>query len=255
MSKKKFFVVSDVHGYYSILKESLDKAGFDENNENHWLIVCGDAFDRGREPLQMLSFLMSLPRKILIRGNHEDLLESMCFRGYAMSHDKSNGTLQTVKDMVPKCTDLGNAMEAVLFLTKDYRESLLNYFETKNYIFVHGWIPCEKISGDSKPWWQMYKTHEYNPDWRNCNDVEWESARWTCGIRRGLESIIEPNKTIVCGHWHCSAGYVLTGEAEHEFDTGAIWEPFKSEGMIAIDRCTAHTGEINVLVIEDEFLE
>jgi hypothetical protein len=40
-----------------------------------------------------------------------------------------------------------------------------------------------------------------------------------------------------------------------EFEEDAIWEPFEAPGMIAIDRCTVHTGEVNVLVLEDDLLE
>ena len=40
-----------------------------------------------------------------------------------------------------------------------------------------------------------------------------------------------------------------------EFDEDAIWDPYYSDGGIAIDACTAHPGKVNVLVIEDEFLE
>ena len=43
--------MSDVHGFYSILKDELDKAGFIQNNNNHTLIICGDLFDRGPEAL------------------------------------------------------------------------------------------------------------------------------------------------------------------------------------------------------------
>ena len=44
----KFFVVSDIHGFYDIFIDALDKAGFDKNNEEHYLICCGDYFDRGK---------------------------------------------------------------------------------------------------------------------------------------------------------------------------------------------------------------
>jgi hypothetical protein len=40
-----------------------------------------------------------------------------------------------------------------------------------------------------------------------------------------------------------------------EFEDDAIWEPFIHDNIIGIDRCTAYTGEVNVLVLEDEFLE
>lgn len=46
----KFFVISDVHGYYDEMVQTLEAAGFDPNNEEHWLISCGDEIDRGSEP-------------------------------------------------------------------------------------------------------------------------------------------------------------------------------------------------------------
>jgi hypothetical protein len=43
---------------------------------------------------------------------------------------------------------------------------------------------------------------------------------------------------------------------EHEeFGDTAIWRPFKAKGIIAIDRCTAHTGNVNVVVLEDDLLD
>jgi hypothetical protein len=109
----------------------------------------------------------------------------------------------------------------------------------------------------------------YNSEWRNSSDEAWEAARWINGIDAGyLKKVIEPGKTIVCGHWHCSYGHywkavkksiengdtIFEAEAS-EFDENAIWEPFKANGIMAIDRCTAHTGEVNVIVLEDELLE
>ena len=77
-----------------------------------------------------------------------------------------------------------------------------------------------------------------------------------------LQGFVEPNKTIVCGHWHCSYGHMMDDMAINgmfncidEFGKTAIWEPYYRDGIIAIDRCTAHTGEVNVLVLEDDFIE
>ena len=74
---KKLFVVSDIHGHCTILSEALDRAGFDRRNPDHLLICCGDYFDRGTENMEVLQFLERLPRKILIRGNHEDMLKKL----------------------------------------------------------------------------------------------------------------------------------------------------------------------------------
>ena len=41
----KFFVVSDIHGFYNELIKAVSSAGFDKNNKNHTLIICGDLFD------------------------------------------------------------------------------------------------------------------------------------------------------------------------------------------------------------------
>ena len=76
---KKFFVISDVHGFYNEMKKSLYKAGYRKSNKNHILIVCGDIFDRGPDSVKIYNFLKSLPRnrRVLIRGNHEMLLKKL----------------------------------------------------------------------------------------------------------------------------------------------------------------------------------
>ena len=62
----KLFCVSDIHSFLEPLKKSLNDAGFDKNNPEHYLLVCGDCFDRGNESEELLYFLMSLERKILV---------------------------------------------------------------------------------------------------------------------------------------------------------------------------------------------
>lgn len=253
----KFFVTSDIHSFYTPLKKALDEAGFNPNDENHYLVVCGDVFDRGNESKEVLRFLMGLERKILIKGNHDILLEELCMRELPYSYDSHNGTKRTVLDLGgtgsfdERCRTTWNKTAA-------YRNLLVNYFETQNYIFVHSWIPTnvEYDSSASKPWYQVGKKFTWMEDWRNANDVEWEEAMWDNPFVRYFEGLNQTGKTIVFGHWHCSAGYVLDSNSEvSEFGADACWEPWYNHGVIAIDRCTAHTGEVNVLVLEDEFLE
>lgn len=257
----KFFVTSDIHSFYTPFKEALDEAGFDPNNESHWLISCGDVFDRGAESVEVLKFLMGLERKVLVKGNHDILLEELCMRGFPYSHDKHNGTTRTVQDISGKQSayDFHDACEMTWNKTAAYRDLLVNYFETKNYIFVHSWIPTEVTYDEraSKPWHQVGKTHSYKEDWRNANDVEWEEAMWGNPFVLADQDLNKTGKTIIFGHWHCSAGHVMLGNCANEFEDYqgyTIWEPCYFKNTIGIDRCTAHTGEVNVLVIEDEFL-
>ena len=264
--KQKFFITSDIHSFYTPLKKALDEKGFDPDNKDHWLIVCGDAFDRGDESEKVLHFLMSLERKILVKGNHDILLQDLCERKYPHYHDYSNGTAKTV-------FDLGAGIEGVPFAeccnitwnrTAAYRDLLVNYFETKNYIFVHSWIPTHiEYEGTTKPWYQQDKRHTYMEDWRDGNDIEWEDAMWGNPFYKWQDGLNQTGKTIVFGHWHCSTGHSLFSTLNKsgndvecgisEFEDDAIWEPFIHDNIIGIDRCTAHTGEVNVLVIEDEF--
>ena len=53
---KKIFVVSDIHGHCTLLQKALERAGFDDANEDHLLICCGDYFDRGTENAEVMKF-------------------------------------------------------------------------------------------------------------------------------------------------------------------------------------------------------
>ena len=254
----KLFVTSDIHSHFKPFKESLDKAGFDPHNENHWLIVCGDVFDRGPDSVELLKFIMSLERKILVKGNHDILLDELCMRGFPYSHDKHNGTTRTVQDISGKQSayDFHYACEVAWNKLARYRELLVNYFETQNYIFVHSWIPTEVTYDEraSKPWHQIGKTYSYKEEWRTATEKEWEEAMWGNPFILASQDLNKTGKTIVFGHWHCSAGHRMLGNCNNEFEY-AIWEPCYFKNTIGIDRCTSHTGEVNVLVLEDDFLE
>lgn len=257
----KLYVVSDIHSFFTPFKKALDDAGFNPEDKTHWLIVLGDAFDRGPESIEVFKYLMTLERKVLVKGNHDTLLEDLCMREYPYYHDTSNGTVQTVLDLGGAFT--GRPFDACCSVVWNkmarYRELLVNYFETENYIFVHSWIPMN-VTYDktaSKPWHQKGKTYSYKEDWRNANDVEWEEAMWGNPFYHAQDGLNQTGKTIVFGHWHCSLGHAIDNKFKiGEFEPNSIWEPYynKEQGIIGIDRCTAHTGEVNVLVLEDEFL-
>ena len=250
----KFFVVSDIHSYYSALKKALDEAGFDRNNPEHWLISCGDAFDRGYESEEVLHFLISLERKILVKGNHDILLEECCVREIPYSYDFSNGTVRTIND-------IGGAGEGYPFeeccnntwnRTAAYRASLVNYFETENYIFVHSWIPITTITGAN----DQYKIF-YKEDWRAATRPEWEEAMWGNPFFKAQDGMNKTGKYIVFGHWHCSLGHLISSDGElSEFGENACWDIYRNDDwkIIGLDKCTAYTGKVNVLVIEDNFL-
>jgi serine/threonine protein phosphatase 1 len=248
----KFFAISDIHGFYDEMKAALDNAGFDENNPDHWLVGCGDYFDRGQQPGKVMKYLHNLPRKILIRGNHEELLVDCCKRGQAWSHDVSNGTAGTIWCIGFGCNDFDEMCDYTLKRTKPFLNSMVDYFETQNYIFVHSWIPV--INKDGLPaHYTRDRSFAFNPNWRKANKRDWSNARWGNPFDMAAQGLL-PDKAVVFGHWHCSAGWAKAEDIS-EFGPDAKFEPYYGEGFIGIDACTAHSGKCNVVVLEDQFLE
>ena len=251
----KLFVISDMHSYLTPTLKALKDAGWDENNPNHIIIVCGDALDRGNETAEMVEWLIDLINKgklIYVKGNHDTLMQQMLDRGYAEWHDKQNGTQKSYYQLLNAHTDMMNGRrpdEIVREVLQPLYNKMVNYFETKKYIFVHSWVPLKKIG---------YDRYTYIEDWRNADDVEWNDAMWGNPFWHAQDGLNQTDKTIVFGHWHCSLGHLCDSKGElSEFGEDAIWEPYFNEeqGIIGLDRCVAHTGEINVVVLEDGFLE
>ena len=260
---KRYFVVSDVHSFFCSLKEALDQKDFSMDNEKHILVLLGDAFDRGSETEALAEFLLSLydkKRLIYIQGNHEELLMKVLHKlssggdpiDIAMSYHAKNGTWQTVLDLsgMAEKDAIRFPLELVsrVMATRVYREllpSMVNFFETKEYIFVHGWIPTMTEKEDPFG-------YQYNPFWREVGELEWRDARWMNGMMLGARyGITEPDKTIVCGHFHASWGHCHVDHACSEWGEDAIFTPFYSKGIIALDACTAHTKKVNCFVFDE----
>jgi predicted phosphodiesterase len=249
----KLFCLSDIHGFYDEMIEALDAAGFDKDNPDHYLISCGDCFDRGEKPEEVMDYLAALERAILVKGNHEDLFMDCVERGYPLDHDIHNGTDRTILRLGGDLRmDFQVASWIAYRKAKDFIYSMCNYFETQNYIFVHGYVPI--AFDDSFPeWYQEDRIQNSIKNWRNGTDSQWESARWFNGIQLAHDGFT-PDKTVVFGHWHCSLAWALeTGTPE--FGPGSKFAPFYGDRFIAIDGCTAYTKKVNVIVINDELIK
>jgi serine/threonine protein phosphatase 1 len=246
----KLFVCSDIHGFYDEFKKSIEEAGFDQNNPDHWLVGLGDYMDRGRQPRQVMQYLRNLPRKVLLRGNHEKLILDCCYRGEAYMHDLSNGTAQTITDL----STYGYFPEDcsyVLPKMKVYYSEMVNYFETEHYIFVHSFIPV--INKDGLPAHYTHNRHfEYNPDWRNASQKDWEDATWGNPFDMIKNGLNQTGKTIVFGHWSVEDKWA-EDENRTAFDENARFDTYYGDSYIGIDATTAYSKKVNVLVLEDSF--
>ena len=241
----KYFVCSDIHGYYDEWQTALKQNGFDMNNQQHKIIICGDLFDRGHQPKEIIDFILAHKDKfIIIRGNHEDWMQEMIDRNYNTRRDLSYGTAYTIVDLYPDYMVTETNLKKIAKVTglQEVLDMCVDYFETKEFVFVHGWIPTNN--------------NKYDKNWRNATKKEWDKARFCNPVEMFKNKLFEPNKTIVCGHWYCSAfWHELNPNQYDEFGPNEKFDPFITKEMIAIDTCTDHTKKVNIIIINEKILK
>lgn len=256
---KKYFVMSDIHSFYYEMMSALEQKGFEYDNPDHIVIVCGDLFDRGDQAKQCFRFVqeMFLQRRLVyIFGNHEGLLleciGELTSRGVVYNHHVQNKTIDTVAqlsginrfDLQAGFFDREQLEKAMKPFVDFMALALTDYFEKGDYVFCHAWVPCEESGLITDNW----------------RDGDWSQARWPNGMwmwYKGREYNTNFTKTIVCGHWHTSWGhcYLHRDGTEFPHQNTKNWQksfaPFVDEGIIAIDACTAYTGFCNCVVFDE----
>ena len=235
----RYFITSDLHSYFKVLNTELKKQGFDKDKDT--LITLGDNFDRGKESWKMYRFLSTLPNVILVRGNHEDLLEELVNRGFPLDHDFHNGTTRTISDIskhYAKMKDL--YVYELIHIFKD--TSFYNWFKSTKWV--------DKVEFNN-----LILTHATAP---NDDFLSWEESRWPNPYYNRVK-----DKILICGHWFARKGRdyknndrTLTIELEELLDTEEgrleIAKPFIDKDLIMIDACTPLTKKCNVLIYDDE---
>ena len=250
----KYFITSDVHGFFNELMVALNSKGFDVNNSDHKLIILGDLFDRGPDNIKVYEFVKSLgDRFIYVRGNHEDLLGD-CVREIVSGREVSehhwhNKTVDTIAEFAQINTNVFRGFvrwESVNQTTWEVMKPILDWIDEKSVdcyelddnVFVHGWIPSS-----------------FRENWTKEN---WQSARWYNGMEMWKDGFCLEDKIIWCGHWCCSYGWSIIRQKYKEFPpkNRKEWEksfqPFVDDGIIALDSCVSYSGFLNCVVYDKE---
>lgn len=252
--KKTIYAVSDIHGCCTELEDALYEAGFVANDEQHLLIVCGDCFDRGEENREVFDFLNSVKNKIMIRGNHEDMLGILLDQRMMGRGGFSNGIDRTFHsffgenvigkpDMFYRFSyrlHLEDGEDTVRAL-KRFINDTYDYFETDHYIFTHGWLPVNLWSDG---------TCSVKRDFRYARPDFWNRARITEWFRAYGAGAVLKGKTIVCGHRSARFGCLI----DYNRDPSDFFV-FRADGIAVLDASTVQSGKVNVLVIENEAVD
>lgn len=248
----KYFVVSDIHGHYDLLKKALNEAHFNQDKDT--LIVAGDSFDRGTQSKEVLEYIMSCPNKILLMGNHDYYfwcaLQSQSF----LTADIQNGAVQTLSSFIG--CKVGNIWAAfnkfikdkenedILRLYCDYYINLHFAIEFPNLIITHAWVP--------------------DGDWRHASTGQWYDAIEANSLKQYKRGKL-PDKPLLIGHFHawqfaeqydrvkrlpCNTYFELK---ENDYIDCDIWQSADGK-LTAIDGCSSWPwgGKVNVYVFESD---
>ena len=234
----KYFVLSDIHGFFHVMRKSLDKSGYDANNPTHHLIVVGDMFDRGPESKEVLEYLYPLytsKRASIVLGNHDYFLQEFLEKDYerARFNIQYNGFAQTLESLAEVDISSPDELDEIhgIIVKKypylyDFLISLPYFVELDNYIFVHGGIDPKK--GDY---------HELDR-----HDYIWSREHLCDPI---------PGKIVVSGHTRIPTITHAGTSYKNLFLTNKkAFDILYLDGKILIDRFVEVSQELNVLTIE-----
>lgn len=270
---KKLFFTSDIHGFYDEFIKCLNDAGFDEDNEEHLLVVLGDCFDRGSSSKELFLFLNDLEKKgkcIVTHGNHDLFLEGFLEGDYesGLFNYLHNGLNETIGSFVDRTAPFESwcLLDETCEMNKENfyrwvditRHEIMNeypellpwlksrprYFESEHYIGVHGGI--DNFVED----WHYPNHHRYNLH-------GWDALEFDNGNFFGTKLNDGTDKTIVIGHFatrllrRMHKSVCVNDNPKDENDV-----LIRDDGrVVALDATTVLTHRVNFYVVEDNVYE
>ena len=250
---KRHIFVSDIHGDYNKLAKALAGAKFDPNQDT--LVCLGDIFDRGSQSLEVLQFLMGLPHKILIWGNHDYRLRELIIGEPVGQHDYQNGVRETLHSLCPNHKSIQSIDILLNIFSTDVQYAdtyklLWQYFDTciwaaewDDLIATHAWLPHVRRCVNMPTAIQV--------DWRNATRQDWYAASWA-HTEQCIEDQVYPDKSMIIGHWHT---WRLWRKFAKMNTKDIPWDTYvhyigEDKMIICIDGCTNATdGIVNAYIL------
>lgn len=260
----QYFVCSDTHGYHLEFLSGLYASGFDVNNDNHKLIVCGDICDGGiwfKEHLLFLYDLWKNGKAIILHGNHDYILIGFLKNLYSYDHFLNDGLEETLSSLLDfefsfevfkrgftnkSDSEIFSIWQSIVakkikkkypFLLK-FLSGLSHYFETEHYIFTHGAIDYQ-----CSDW--------HNPSIQGNKCYGWVALHFV-GPDYYRTFINSTGKTLVVGHLNADLmRFHLEGIASNGVyqQNSIYYNEFLD--VYFLDALTSYSRRVNFLVLND----
>ncbi|RLA81969.1 MAG: serine/threonine protein phosphatase [Deltaproteobacteria bacterium] len=132
---KRYFAIGDIHGCLSSLEALLERLNPLLDPEEDAIVFVGDYVDRGPDPRGVIERIIKLreefPNVICLMGNHEDMLLNWVTKGEDLELYLYNGGGSTIRSYS------GGGSFQLPPSHLEFLKSLLLYYETDHYLFVH----------------------------------------------------------------------------------------------------------------------
>lgn len=229
MKKEKVFVVGDIHGQAKMLEKILKHW----NEKEEQLVLLGDLADRGpysKEAIERAYDLVENYQAIVLKGNHEDLLEKYLKNPEEHHlHYYMNGGEATLRSLLGDQLELKAPWKNAGKVQKNYPwlipfiESLPYYYEWEDYLFVHAGVDLAL---------------------ENWKDSTKRDFIW---IREGFfDRENTTDKQIVFGH-------TVTANLHGNLSNFEIWQ--SGDGLIGIDGGAVYDGKLHALRLSELGIE
>ncbi len=187
---KRILAISDIHGCLSKLEKVLEEAKYNPNTDQ--LILLGDYIDRGKQSYEVVQRVKELVKggAIALKGNHE-LMAINAFKGSGGTMWLYNGGRETLESYARNYAVINDDIE--------FFESLPDWHETDDYIFVHAGLDPE----------------EPLPELTPQADLLWIRDEWFNSDYTG--------KPVIFGHTPMSDIQIWPNGKKIAIDTGAVF--------------------------------
>lgn len=230
MGKK--FVIGDIHGSAKGLKQIFEKSGFDFEKDK--AIFLGDICDGWSQVKECMDFIMTIPNKEVIMGNHDEwALYFFTNKDHYANNSvdteylswKSQGGWATIQSL----TKDGVVEQKYI----DFLQNLKYFHEEDGNLFVHAGYDMMAIMDDI----HISKQHSYSLCWDR------SLIRTAYEYRKDSEfSLNSPWKEIFVGH-------TPTISFNDFYKTPQNWL-----NLWAVDTGAAFTGKLSMMNIETKEL-